>query len=51
MAQANTPKLSNVQRIQAINWYTNYGYALSTIAEHFELSVDDLKSQLNNVEH
>jgi len=32
---------------QAISWYTNSGYSLSTIAQHFNISVEQLKSEMN----
>ena len=33
---------------QAISWYANDGYSLSTIAQHFDISVEQLKSEMNN---
>ena len=39
--------LTESQKSLALRWYTNEGYGLSTIAQHFGMSRDQLASQLN----
>ena len=39
--------LSEQDRKQALKWYAQNGYDLQTIAQHFGLTVDQLKRELN----
>lgn len=41
--------LSNEERKQAIDWYSNSNYDLSTIAQHFNISKDELIKQLRKL--
>src|SRR5574343_996844 len=43
------PKLTKQDRKTALHWYAVKGYDLITIAQHFGLTLDEIKSELNNV--
>jgi len=40
--------MNNEELKRAISWYVNDDYSLSTIAQHFNISVEQLKSEMNN---
>ena len=40
--------LTPEEKRQALDWYVNKGFDLATIAQHYGLTVEQLKRQLNN---
>lgn len=38
--------LSKDQKKEAINWYVNCSYSLSTIAQHYGITVEQLKTEI-----
>lgn len=40
--------MNEAEKKQAINWFCNCNYDLSTIAQHFGLTREQLKKVLNN---